>query len=107
MNITYKEKLWTRRYQYLQFPKEISDVHSKRVGNISFHRRRSRRFKQNRRIKLWTPSYYCLFKKKMKRIKNNPNYRASIGNITQIYALFNNNWDSLFKIYLICLKHIL
>ena len=25
--------------------------------------------------------YYCLFKKKMKRIKNNPNYYASIGNI--------------------------
>ena len=26
--------------------------------------------------------YYCLFKKKMKRIENNPNYYASIGNIT-------------------------
>ena len=25
---------------------------------------------------------YCLFKKKMKRIKSNPNYYASIGNIT-------------------------
>ena len=25
--------------------------------------------------------YYCLFKKKMKRIKDNPNYHASIGNI--------------------------
>ena len=26
--------------------------------------------------------YYCLFKKKMKRIKNNSNYYKSIGNIT-------------------------
>ena len=26
--------------------------------------------------------YYCLFKKKMKRIKDNLNYYASIGNIT-------------------------
>ena len=26
--------------------------------------------------------YYCLFKKKMKRIKNNLNYYASIGSIT-------------------------
>ena len=25
--------------------------------------------------------YYCLFKKKMKRIKNKPNYYANIGNI--------------------------
>ena len=26
--------------------------------------------------------YYCFFKKKMKKIKNNPNYYTSVGNIT-------------------------
>ena len=45
------KKFWTRRYQCLQFPKEISYMHSKSVLNISFHTRRSRRFKQNERIK--------------------------------------------------------
>ena len=32
-----KKKLWTRRYQCSQFSKGISDVHSIRVRNISFH----------------------------------------------------------------------
>ena len=41
--------------------------------------------------------YYCLFKKKMKRIKDNLNYYASIGNIREMYTSLNNNWDSLFK----------
>ena len=57
--------------------------------------------------KLHCRIYYCLLQKKMRRIKDNSNYYASIGNITYIYTSINNNWDSLFKTYLICLKHIL
>ena len=32
-----QKKLWTRGYQCSQFSKEISDVHSIRVRNVSFH----------------------------------------------------------------------
>ena len=96
-----KKKLWTRCYQCLQFLKEVSNVHSKRVWNISFHTSRSRHFNKMEELnsEFHFRVYYCLFKKKMTRIKNNPNYYANIGDITWIYTSCNNNYDSLFKTF--------
>ena len=44
--------------------------------------------------------YYCLFKRKMKRIKDKPNSYASMENITYIYIFH------LIIIETPCLKHI-